>query len=311
MSLTTPLASSGDLVADRRYAWGAAARAEGDLAAAADLFAQAAEVAPGWPAAWFALGEVKAAQGEREAALTAFRTALAADPADRLGAGLHLARLGAADPATAMTTAYVAALFDDYAPRFETALVQRLDYRAPELIAEAVHRACIRLNRPFRFRHMIDLGCGTGLGALPFADAAGTIDGVDLSARMVAEARRKGLYRGLDVADLGPWLADRPSSSADLAIAADVFVYCADIAPVLAALARVLEPGGLAAFTCETHGGDGTVLLPGLRYAQGRSAVQQAVTRAGLALQVIDPATLRLEAGRPVAGLVVVACRTG
>lgn len=309
--MTAALASSGDLIADRRYAWGAAARSDGDLAAAADLFAQAAEAAPGWAAAWLALGEVNLRRGERDAALSAFRAALAADPADRLGAGLHLARLGAADPATAMTPAYVAALFDDYAPRFEAALVRQLDYCGPQLVAGAVRAVCERQGRPFRFRHMLDLGCGTGLGAAPFAGAADIIDGVDLSARMVAGARRKGLYRRLDVADLGAWLAARPAASADLAIAADVFVYCADIAPVLADLARVLEPGGLAAFTCETHDGDGTVLLPGLRYAQAGETVRQAVTGAGLTLQAIDPAPVRREAGQPAAGLVVVACRAG
>ncbi len=55
---TSTFASSGNLIADRRYAFGRELAARGDLAAAADLFAQATEAAPAFAAAWFALGEV-------------------------------------------------------------------------------------------------------------------------------------------------------------------------------------------------------------------------------------------------------------
>ncbi len=35
-----------------------------------------------------------------------------------------------------MTPAYVAALFDDYAPRFEAHLTQALAYRGPQILSE-------------------------------------------------------------------------------------------------------------------------------------------------------------------------------
>ena len=40
-------------------------------------------------------------------------------------------------------------------------------------------------------------------------------------------------------------------------LAADVFVYCGDLAPIAAAVARVMAPGGLFAFTVESHDGSG------------------------------------------------------
>src|SRR6266571_18366 len=95
MSAPTLFLSSGDLLADRRYERARALEADGDLAAAADLLAQALERAPGFVSAWFALGEVRAYAGDRAGAVAAFRSALAADPADRHGAALRLARLGA------------------------------------------------------------------------------------------------------------------------------------------------------------------------------------------------------------------------
>jgi SAM-dependent methyltransferase len=50
-------------------------------------------------------------------------------------------------------------------------------------------------------------------------------------------------------------LADEVARGAqyDLALAADVFVYVNDLAPVFAEVARVLRPGGILAFTVETH----------------------------------------------------------
>ena len=64
-------------------------------------------------------------------------------------------------------------------------------------------------------------------------------------------------------------LRGRPEASADLIVAADAMVYVADLAPVLREVKRVLAPGGLLAFTVETHEGSGVILGEGLRYAHG------------------------------------------
>ena len=60
-----------------------------------------------------------------------FASARAADPRDRHGASLRLMRLGA-EPLADMPKAYVQSLFDQYAPRFEAALLNDLDYRGPD-----------------------------------------------------------------------------------------------------------------------------------------------------------------------------------
>ena len=79
--------SSGDLIADRRYAIARDLERRGDLAAAADLLAQTLERAPDFSAAWFALGEIRERLGDRGGAREAFRRALALDPQDAPGAG--------------------------------------------------------------------------------------------------------------------------------------------------------------------------------------------------------------------------------
>ena len=59
-----------------------------------------------------------------------------------------------------------------------------------------------------------------------------------------------------------------------LVLAADVFVYCGDLAPIAAAVARVMAPGGLFAFTVESHDGPACLLQPTLRYAHGAAHVR-------------------------------------
>src|SRR5919201_412130 len=112
----------------------------------------------------FARGEIRQQLGERDKAIAAFRQARDCDPEDQHGPGLHLMRLGDTEIAE-MPKAYVQALFDQYAPRFEHALINDLGYRAPALIFKAVLAARAAAAKPAFFKRAIDLGCGTGLAA--------------------------------------------------------------------------------------------------------------------------------------------------
>jgi predicted TPR repeat methyltransferase len=298
--------SSGDLMADRRFDFARDLQLKGDLVAAADLLLQATELAPSFASAWFTLGEIRERLGEREAAIAAFRRAQVSDADDRHGAGLRLILLRA-EPLSAMPPAYVRALFDQYAPRFEAALVGDLGYRGPSLLFKAVLSARAAIRKPAFFRRAIDLGCGTGLAAAAFAREVDHFTGIDLSPRMIERARLTGLYAELEVADMAQGLCGKPDAGADLILAADAMVYVADLAPVLREVSRVLVRGGLLAFTLETHGGDGVILGHGLRYAHGAAHVRAAVAAAGLTLSRLDELSARNEDNMPVPGLVVVA----
>src|ERR1043166_7599894 len=297
--------SSGDILADRRYEHALRYAERGDDAAAADLLAQAVELEPGFAAAWFRLGEVRARLGERDGAITAFRQGRGADPADRSGAALHLARLGAADAATAMSPDYLRALFDQYAPRFDDALAN-LSYRAPASLLRAVEATCGFENRP-RFGTMLDLGCGTGLAGAAFRPYVDWLVGVDLAPKMIAQARAKGLYDRLVVGEIGRFLREQDDAAFHLIVAADVFVYLADLAPACGAIARVLSMGGLLAFTVETHEGAGVILGTKLRYAHGTEYVRAAIDGAGMTERQFVPTSTRTETGEPAPGPLVVA----
>jgi len=301
--------SSGDLIADRRFDFARDLQLKGDLAAAADLLLQAIELAPGFASAWFTLGEIRERLGERDAAIAAFRKAGIADPDDRHGARLRLMLLGA-ERLSDMPPAYVRALFDQYAPKFETALVDDLRYRGPALLFKAVLSVHAAVRKPAFFKRAIDLGCGTGLAATAFAGEVDEFIGVDLSPRMIERARAGGLYAELEVIEMVQGLRGRGDASADLILAADAMVYLADLAPVLGETRRVLTAGGLVAFTVETHDGEGVILGEGLRYAHAASYVRSRLAAAGLALALLEDLSARNEDNAPVPGLVVVAEKT-
>src|ERR1700744_6482041 len=139
MTETGPLfVSSGDLIAGRRYKWGVDHAAQGDLAGAGAILGQTVEIAPRFATAWFALGAIRDQLGDRDGAVAAFVQARDADPGDYHGARLQLARLGAGEAAPAMTETYVRRLFDQYAGRYDVSLTERLSYRGPALLLEAV-----------------------------------------------------------------------------------------------------------------------------------------------------------------------------
>ena len=211
-----PLAS-GDLVADRRFAYAKAAAAHGDWTAAAELFEQTLEQAPNWAAAWFALGETREKLGDLDAAAQAFHATLEADPADAQGARARLALIGREDVPDTLPPAYVARLFDNYAWRFDKHLIKNLGCRAPALIAKAV--SAVALDR--RFASALDLGCGTGLMGEALRDRVERLAGVDLSAAMIAKARERGVYDEFNIGDAVARFRDHGRREVDAGEAVD------------------------------------------------------------------------------------------
>ena len=299
--------SSGDLLVDRRYRWALEYLAGGDRAAAADILQQVVAAAPAFAAAWFALAEIREAQGERGGAVAAFRAARDADPHDLHGARLRLARLGEGEATPELMQAHVRRVFDQHAPHFEESLLQHLDYRGPQLLAAAVGAVTRAAARPGRFAAMLDLGCGTGLAGAAFRGSVDRLTGVDISAAMIEAARRKGLYDRLETGELVAFLAAEAAAQRqyDLLVAADVLVYVEGLGAVADAVRDVLTPRGLFAFTVETHAGEGVLLRESLRYAHGAACVRAAL--AGLDLAHLAEVVTRTERGQAVPGLLAIA----
>ena len=293
--------SSGDPALDRRHEWARGLIERGEVQAAAELLAETLERGPGFIAGWFLLGEASELLGDKEGAIAAFRRALKLDPEDRLGVGLRLARLKARRVPHAMSPAYVRTLFDQYAGRFDRELVEALHYSGPALLAAALGKVAGER----RFKRTLDLGCGTGLMGEAVRGRTQELVGVDLSENMVEAARRKQTYDRLAAGDLAYFLAAEPENF-DLILAADVFVYLPDLKPVCAAVAHKLSPGGLFAFTVETHEGDGAILRDTLRFAHGEKHLRDAAAAARMEVLFLEKVATRLEKNSPVEGLLAV-----
>lgn len=277
----------------------------GSAAEARDLAEQACTLDPGWVDAWFVLAETSERADERARAVEAYQRCLALEPEDRLGAGARLTLLGAVDTPERLPNAYVRALFDQTARRFEESLVGRLEYRAPERLMQALGPFRADMPSPLA---VLDIGCGTGLAGVLLRSWAVRLDGFDLSPLMVAEARRKNVYDAVAVADLLDVSSD-DAPRYGLAVAADVLCYVGDLAPAFDAIRARLIGRGHLAFTVEAGSGSPYALGPAQRFRHDPQAIERWLAAAGFERLACERAVLRRERREPVNGLVVVARR--
>ncbi|ASY61626.1 SAM-dependent methyltransferase [Sinorhizobium sojae CCBAU 05684] len=302
--------SSGDLIADRRADYARLLAESGELQGAAELMAQALELAPNWAAGWFRLADYEEKSGRKEAAIDAFGKTLRLNPDDIFGASLKLALLGAAETPEQPPSTYVERLFDDYADRFDEALTEKLDYSVPEKLAALIDRTSGRQ----RFRHVTDLGCGTGLFGERVRDRADFLEGFDLSANMLAKAEGKAIYDRLGQADLSllpeasGLFGELAQERTDLASAADVMMYLGNLESVFLIIDRLLRPDGLFAFSVEKAAAEeGFVLRPSMRYAHAEPYVASLCAGHRLSLTAVEHTVIRMDAGLPVSGILFLA----
>lgn len=263
-------------------------------------FRDALSVRPRYARAQLGLANTLRAMGRRGEAVAAYQAALACG-ADADTVGYMLAIMGAEQAPGASPAAYVKALFDQYAGNFDRHLVDVLRYRTPTLLVEALRR-----HLPPGELDVLDIGCGTGLCGPLLRPLACLLEGVDLSPHMLERARDTGLYDGLYCGDMVGYLRVRPAS-ADLLVAADVFVYAGDLQPVFAVARLALRGGGRFAFSVEEHDGtEAFALRPSGRYAHSRSGIEALARGHGFTILDIAPATLRQESGEDMRGLLAV-----
>ena len=248
--------------------------------------------------AWLAVGE----RAQAAAALASLRSLDAGDP--RLPE--LEARLAGADETT---PSYVRALFDGYADRFDSDLVQTLQYITPEILAgmlEGVLEARCDLS-------VCDAGCGTGLMARhlrPYAGRPpGKLTGVDLSPRMLGQAAKTGLYDELVASELVSFL-NEDNTVYDLIVAADVLVYIGDLAGFFMAASASLRPGGWLALSVEKdEAADDFRQLPTRRFAHSAGYLRKLCAAHGFTLEQLVEFQPRREGAGFIDGLAILARR--
>ena len=278
---------------------------QGNVSDAVDHYFRAMVLDPDQAGSKIMLGIALMTLGRKAEAVAHFNQWLQEEPDNPEARHLLAACSGEAVPGRA-PDAYVKSLFDRFADSFEESL-NYLDYRAPELVAEAMMHA---IGHPDGNLKILDAGCGTGLCGPLLKPYARRLEGVDLSAGMLKRAAKVGGYDRLEEAELTAFVSDRKDVY-DVIVCADTLCYFGDLQDVLVGAAGALKSGGTLIFTVELAdetgaGEDSNYLIkPQGRYAHSEAYLRQVARLSGLEPRAFSYAVLRQEMGRPVKGLVV------
>jgi predicted TPR repeat methyltransferase len=174
-----------------------------------------------------------------------------------------------------------------------------LGYQVPRLLASALQA---HGKGPW---DIVDLGCGTGQCGTALASLKRRLVGVDLSPRMLAQARALGHYDELATAEVHAWLRHADAASFDVVCAADVLIYIGALEALLREVHRVLRSGGWFAFSTEDCEDRDYELLPTGRYAHSPAYIE-ALAGSSFAVETALPVVIRVESRAPIPGRIYV-----
>jgi predicted TPR repeat methyltransferase len=284
---------------------------QGKVTEAVAHYSQAIVLNPDHPGCKKMLGIALSCLGRVEEAANVFREWAEKEPDNPVARHLLAACSGEDVPQRA-ADAYVKQVFDNFAERFEERL-ERLEYRAPELVSRAVAGI---YDEPAGDLDILDAGCGTGLCGPLLRPYARRLEGVDLSPKMLVRAQSAGSYDALEEAELTAFIGSQMDAY-DLIVSADALCYFGDLSEVIAAAVAAVRPGGQFVFTVERGDRKNDTTAAGFRinplgrYSHRESYVRRIVSEAGMKIGSVAHEKLRQEMGSPVAGLVVTAVVKG
>jgi len=251
------------------------------------------------PAAWLGRALSLAQMKRKPEAIAAYRDAVE-HGVDAGQVALHLAALGVAPPPAATSPGHVTAIFDQYAETFDRNLVNDLKYGVPVALADALKRSV-----PGGGLDILDLGCGTGLAGEQIASLKRSMTGVDLSPKMLEKARQRGIYDQLVCAELIAFL-ETQEASCDVVVAADVFIYIGNLAPVFQGVRRALRGSGLFCFSVEASAQSDVVFRETFHFAHSAGYIRRLAEQTGFSVEALEPGIIRHDSGSQIEGYLAV-----
>ena len=192
---------------------------------------------------------------------------------------------------------YVEELFDAYAAKFESSLVDNLEYKIPKVITEMIIKDC----KFDSLGSIMDLGCGSGLLGTEIKQFCDYLEGVDLSEKMLHEAKKKNIYNKLIKKDIVNYLSSERLNF-DYFISTDVFVYVGELSDVFRLIKSRNKTGGKLAFSTETNEGDGFFLEQSGRYSHSKKYIESLCKTFGYKLRHFETQALRKEKSQYISG---------
>lgn len=248
-------------------------------------------LAPDYQPAWFLLGVCYSMKGDDAKAIAALKKSLSM----KLDHEESLFALANIDPSLlpkgraprVTPVELVNDYFNTLAPDYDREQ-EELGYRGHVLAWGSLrqHLTTYRTNYS-----VLDIGCGTGLCGVQGEDIIRLLVGVDISRQMLnlATVRVKAdgrlLYGETYHEDLRDYLRNLTEARFEIIIAAHVFSYIGDLAPVFDGAVRALLPGGIMVFQVEPYRGASYGVLPGKgRFGHDETYIRSELQRVGLEL---------------------------
>lgn len=192
--------------------------------------------------------------------------------------------------------AYAKELFDHFSDHFDDAMLTKLSCTIPaqlRLVMDGYRRDTV-------FANGLDMGCGTGLSGLAFSDCVTHFTGIDLSGKMLARARVKEVYATLAESDIVSFL-ENTAETFDFFLAADVFIYLADLSPIFGLIRKKARSHASFLFSTEICAENYRLQTSG-RYAQSESYINALAGNCGFQVYCRRRVNLRTEKGKWIKG---------
>jgi len=268
-------------------------------------FERALNCRPGYAEAHYNLGVLFGEAGENHQAADHLHACLAQDPGDSRGVGMLLAHLGLAAAPERISQAHLTSLYDYRSQSWD----RDRSYHGHELAAGA-----LRAHAPHAKPDILDAGCGTGLAGALVRDLAGRLDGVDMSAAMLEQARDKQIYDHLYQDDLVSFLSGH-ADSYDAILAAAVLIHFGKLEAAFEAAGRALRDRGLFVFTLFSSQADDTDFAIAAHfdlarhgcYQHGLGYVERLAKKTGFSIETLEKVVHERDLeNRPVPGILAV-----
>ena len=144
----------------------------------------------------------------------------------------------------AQSTDALMSVYDDWADRYETELLDDWGYTSPKMAMTLLQRYS-----DINGSTVLDAGCGTGLvGELLARAGVGDLSGVDYSQGMLDKAKDKDVYHSLAKIDLNKEVPIA-SASYDAVTCIGTFTSTHVVPEALRELVRLTRSGGVVVFT--------------------------------------------------------------
>ena len=267
-------------------------------------YKKAIKLRPDYVLAHRNLGVIEKICDSDRQALKSFIRTLIIDP--DLESAQHMVSALRGDTPASPPRGFIEGLFDDYAHRFDQHLIESLGYEIPELLRKLHDRF---FPKTARYANVVDLGCGTGLSGVAFSDISEKLVGIDLSKKMIEQARKKDIYFELIAGDLIEKLSELVGNnlSFNLFICTDVLVYIGDCKELFSLIRKLSSHGSIFVFSIEEKDGDGFSLLNTGRYAHSQGYIRGLAKEMGYKIIVSENAVIRSDKGSSIGGNIFLA----